>query len=50
MPYKFIEDRRNKFSKATYRVTNWPEHDAASGDGSSEPINDDAARSTYCRD
>jgi hypothetical protein len=35
MPYKFIEDRRNKFSKASYWSTNWPEHDAASGDGSS---------------
>ena len=29
MPYKFTEDRRHKFSKARYRVTNWPEYDAA---------------------
>ena len=29
MPYKFAEGRRHKFSKARYRVTNWPEHDAA---------------------
>ena len=29
MPYKFTESRRQKFSKARYRVTNWPEYDAA---------------------
>jgi hypothetical protein len=29
MPYKFTEARRYKFSKAKYRVTNWPEYDAA---------------------
>ena len=29
MPYKFTEGRRHKFSKARYRVTNWPESDAA---------------------
>jgi transposase len=29
MPYKFTEGRRHKFSKAKYRVTNWPEYDAA---------------------
>jgi transposase len=29
MPYKFTESRRHKFSKARYRVTNWPEYDAA---------------------
>src|ERR1700691_5423772 len=29
MPYKFTEGRRHKFSKARYRVTNWPEYDAA---------------------
>src|SRR5271168_114392 len=29
MPYKFIEGRRHKFSKARYRVTNWTEYDAA---------------------
>src|SRR6202790_2182346 len=29
MPYKFTEGRRRKFSKARYRVTNWPEYDAA---------------------
>jgi transposase len=29
MPYKFTEDRRHKFPKARYRVTNWPEYDAA---------------------
>ena len=29
MPYKFTDDRRHKFSKAKYRVTNWPEYDAA---------------------
>jgi hypothetical protein len=27
MPYKFTEGRRHKFSKARYRVTNWPEYD-----------------------
>src|ERR1700728_848080 len=29
MPYKFTDGRRHKFSKAKYRVTNWPECDAA---------------------
>jgi hypothetical protein len=29
MPYKFIESRRHKIPKARYRVTNWPEYDAA---------------------
>ena len=29
MPYKFHESRRYKFPKARYRVTNWPEYDAA---------------------
>ena len=29
MPYKFNEGRRHKFSKARYRVTNWPDYDAA---------------------
>lgn len=29
MPYKFNESRRHKFPKAPYRVTNWPEYDAA---------------------
>jgi transposase len=29
MPYKFTEGRRREFSKARYRVTNWPEYDAA---------------------
>jgi hypothetical protein len=29
MPYKFTEGRRHKFSKARYRVTNWPEYGAA---------------------
>jgi len=29
MPYKFHESRRHKFPKAGYRVTNWPEYDAA---------------------
>jgi hypothetical protein len=29
MPYKFTEGRRHKFSKARYRLTNWPEYDAA---------------------
>jgi hypothetical protein len=29
MPYKFNEGRRHKFPKARYRVTNWPEYDAA---------------------
>jgi hypothetical protein len=28
-PYKFTEGRRHKFSKAKYRVANWPEYDAA---------------------
>src|SRR5579863_1525647 len=29
MPYKFSESRRHKIPKARYRVTNWPEYDAA---------------------
>jgi transposase len=29
MPYKFNESRRHKIPKAIYRVTNWPEYDAA---------------------
>jgi transposase len=29
MPSKFTDGRRHKFSKAKYRVTNWPEYDAA---------------------
>src|ERR1700675_839046 len=29
MPYKFNESRRHKFPEARYRVTNWPEYDAA---------------------
>jgi Transposase DDE domain len=29
MPYKFSEGRRHKFPKARYRVTNWPDYDAA---------------------
>jgi transposase len=29
MPYKFTDGRRHKFSKTKYRVTNWPEYDAA---------------------
>jgi hypothetical protein len=29
MPYKFSESRRHKITKARYRVTNWPEYDAA---------------------
>jgi transposase len=29
VPYKFNESRRHKIPKARYRVTNWPEYDAA---------------------
>ena len=29
MPYKFNESRRHKIPKVRYRVTNWPEYDAA---------------------
>jgi hypothetical protein len=29
MPYKFIDGRRHRFSKAKCRVTNWPKHNAA---------------------
>jgi transposase len=29
MPYKFNESRRHKIPKARFRVTNWPEYDAA---------------------
>jgi len=29
MPCKFNDDRRCKIPKVRYRVTNWPEYDAA---------------------
>src|SRR6187401_3294888 len=29
MPYKYNESRRHKIPKARYRVTNWPEYEAA---------------------
>ena len=29
MPYKFNASRRHKIPMARYRVTNWPEYDAA---------------------
>ncbi len=29
MPYKFNKSRRHKIPKVKYRVTNWPEYDAA---------------------
>jgi transposase len=29
MPYRFNESRRHKIPRARYRVTNWPEYDAA---------------------
>jgi Transposase DDE domain len=29
MPYKYNEGRRHKIPKARYRVTNWPEYEAA---------------------
>ena len=29
MPYKFNESRRHKIPRAKYRITNWPEYDAA---------------------
>ena len=29
MPYTFNETRRHKIPKAKYRVTNWPDYDAA---------------------
>lgn len=29
MPYKHREDRRHKFKKPQYKVTNWPEYNAA---------------------
>jgi hypothetical protein len=29
MPYKYNESRRHKIPRARYRVTNWPEYDAA---------------------
>jgi DDE family transposase len=29
MPYKFNQPRRHKIPKSKYRVTNWPEYDAA---------------------
>lgn len=29
MPHELNDDRRHKFPKAKYRVTNWPDYDAA---------------------
>ena len=29
MPYKFNEARRHRVPKAKYKVTNWPDYDAA---------------------
>ena len=29
MPYKLNQPRRHKFPTAKYRVTNWPDYDAA---------------------
>jgi Transposase DDE domain len=29
MPYKFSESRRHKIPRVKYRVTNWPEYEAA---------------------
>jgi hypothetical protein len=29
MPYKFNQSHRHKIPKARYRVTNWPQYDAA---------------------
>ena len=29
MPYKHNEPRRHRFKKAKYKVTNWPEYNAA---------------------
>jgi hypothetical protein len=29
MPNKINDDRRHKFQKMRYRVTNWPQYDAA---------------------
>ena len=29
MPYKFNESRRHKIPRAKYRITNWPQYDAA---------------------
>src|SRR6202051_5207245 len=29
MPFKASADRRHKFPKAKYKVTNWPDYDAA---------------------
>jgi len=31
MPNKINDDRRHKFKKMRYRVTNWPQYDAALG-------------------
>ena len=31
MPHKLNDDRRHKFTKAKYRMTNWPDYDAALG-------------------
>src|ERR1700726_3691607 len=38
MPYKFNESRRHKVPRARYRVTNWPEYDAASIRRGSLPV------------
>ena len=29
MPHKLNDDRRHKFARAKYRVTNWSDYDAA---------------------
>ena len=29
MPYKYCDDRKHKFDKPSYKVTNWPEYDKA---------------------
>ena len=29
MPYKYSESRRHKFTKPKYKVTNWPDYNAA---------------------
>jgi hypothetical protein len=29
MPYKFNDSRRHKIPRARYRVTNWPDYEAA---------------------
>ncbi len=33
MPYKVNASRRHKIPKAKYRVTNWPDYDAALSGG-----------------